>query len=132
MSKLTVVKTKKPEFTPSVWGDLRYPDQMTNTPEGRMPVEIYLRDHKVIAKVTYKQTKEKIIKSAPPRFIEETTVVDYGVIFDNKFEIKGVKHKIWIGISNDCEQIERFVRPKPIKFPKLINDKTKDDEQQDE
>jgi hypothetical protein len=61
----------------SAWGELKYPKEFINSPEGKMPLEIYMAKHPVIFKVYYKQTKEKIIHTAPPSFKLETTIVDY-------------------------------------------------------
>lgn len=113
----------------SIWGKLEYPNEFINSPdpnEGKLPIELYVKKHKVAYKVKYDQTKEKVIKTAPPKFILETTTVDYGLIFDNGVEIKGVSNKFWneVAVISSEPPIVKKIRPKIEKIPKL-NQKSK-------
>jgi hypothetical protein len=115
-------KSKDEILTESDWGPLHHPKEFINSPIGRMPLEIYLRGNKIAAKVRYDQTKEVIVPSTPPRFIPTTTTVDFGLVFENGFEIKGVVSKIWNGIPvpTDTEIIIKTVRPDVKMAPKLL------------
>lgn len=134
MAKKFVVKPSK-IFPDSIWGKLSYPNEFINSPEGKMPLEIYLKKHNVAFKVRYDQTKEKVIHSAPPKFIPETTSVDFGLIFENGLEIKGVGKKFWNGISTPLgtDVIVRKIRPEVKMAPKLKEEpKRKKDERTEE
>lgn len=113
---------KKEILTESDWGLLRHPKEFINSPIGRMPLEVYIRDNKISSKVRYDQTKEVVIRSAPPKFIPTTTTIDYGIVFENGFEIKGVGSKIWnmIPAPTDTEIIIKTVRPDVKMAPKLL------------
>jgi hypothetical protein len=106
----------------SIWGELRFPNEFVNTFEGRMPLELFMNKHKVTTKVQYDQTEEVLIKTAPPKFVLETTSVDFGLIFDNGFKIRGVSKKFWNEIIAPIS-IEK-VRP-PAKMPPKLKEEPK-------
>ena len=118
----TVKEVKQGE---SAWGELKYPNEFIVSPDGKVPLERYIEKYPVKFKVQYEETKEQIIPSASPRFIQVTEVCDHELIFENGFEIKGVGTSIWNGVSTpyETEIITRKVRPNPKKIPKLQNKK---------
>jgi hypothetical protein len=87
-----------------------------------MPLEVFIKDNKIAFLTCYDQVKEKIIPSAPPKFIPTTSTVDYGIIFESGFEIKGVGSKIWneIPIPTGTDIIVKRIRPKVEMAPKLL------------
>jgi len=115
-------KAKEIKFTNSDWGLLRHPKEFINSPSGRMPLEVFIRGDKVAFLTRYDQVKEKIIPSTPPKFIPITSTVDYGIIFESGFEIKGVGSKIWNGIPipTGTDIIVNMIRPEVKMAPKLL------------
>lgn len=122
-----MAKKSKTKFGDFFWEDLEFPKEWINTPEGKVPLEVYVNDNKVTFKVTYEQTKEIKDPYGLDGFSPETTICDYGFIFENKLEIKGVAASFWnkVSIPTGTEMIVKKVRPKVNIAPKLKKGKPK-------